>query len=73
MAKSPEMHCICRFSVSLETVELEMTLSPLTFSVIQTSGYLFRREAWQCSLLGEGRASQALALAHEDQEGIHSL
>lgn len=41
--------------------------------LVQTSGYLFRREAWQCALLGKGRTPQAVAPANEDQERIYSL
>ncbi len=40
---------------------------------IQTSGYLVRRKAWQCTLLGESWAAQAVASAHEDQERVHCL
>lgn len=40
---------------------------------MQTSGYLVRREAWQCALLGEGWAAQAMASAYEDQERVHCL
>ncbi len=40
---------------------------------MQTSGYLVRRKAWQCALLGEGWAAQAVASAHEDQERVHCL
>ena len=56
-------------SVSPEPGGLEMTLCLCP----QTSGYLFRRQARQCALLGEGRVAQALAPAHEDKEGVHGL
>lgn len=48
-------------------------LSPALLCSLQTSGYLFRREAWQRALLGKGRTPQAMAPTHEDQERIHSL
>lgn len=45
----------------------------LSVTHVQTSGYLVRRKAWQCALLGEGWAAQAMASAHEDQERVHCL
>lgn len=45
----------------------------LISSMLQTSGYLFRREAWQRTLLGKGRTPPAMAPAHEDQERIYSV
>lgn len=41
--------------------------------MLQTSGYVFRREAWQRTLLGKGRTPPAMAPAHEDQERIYSV
>lgn len=49
-----------------------VSLCPLSY-LSQTSGYLVGREARQRALLGEGRATQAMVSAHEDQERIHSL
>lgn len=51
----------------------ESLYSLIFLSMLQTSGYLFRREAWQRTLLGKGRTPPAMAPAHEDQERIYSV